>query len=64
MNWRRAFAIFALMAGTLPTVSDIDGYVSRLRAQAAVSEDSQVTKDKFVKVSRTTFIYDLFSHVL
>ena len=39
LNWRKAFAVFALMAGSLPSEAERDAYFNRLRAQRKVADD-------------------------
>ena len=53
MNWRKAFMIFVLMAGRLPCSADLQSYESRLRAQLAVSFNGLLSKNSFIKVSKT-----------
>ena len=54
IDWRRAFAIFALIAGKLPTSEELEAYKSKLRAKQTVSEEGILTKKAFVAVSEHT----------
>ena len=52
MDWRKAFVVFALMAGKLPSAEELQAYYDRLRAEQNTSESGLVTKAAFINVSK------------
>ena len=51
MDWRRAFAILALIAGRLPTSEELQTFKNKLRAKQQASQEGIVTKKAFISVS-------------
>ena len=61
VDWRKAFLIFALMGGRIPTEADVQEYITRLREKAEKSRDGQLDKAAFVKVSKRKFEFFPFT---
>ena len=51
MDWRKAFVVFALMAGKLPSAEELQAYYDRLRAEHNAADSGLVTKEAFINVS-------------
>jgi len=52
VDWRKAFTIFALMAGQVPSEAQKQTYFSKLRAKRLSSENGLLTKEAFISVSQ------------
>jgi hypothetical protein len=51
VDWRKAFTIFVLMAGQMPSEAQKQTYYSKLRAKRESSENGLLSKEAFVSVS-------------
>lgn len=50
MDWRKAFVVFALMAGKLPSAEELQAYYDRLRAEHNAADSGLVTKEAFINI--------------